>query len=197
MYKTIKLGNQWWMAENLKTTHFSNGDSIPEVTDFSWGSLTMGAQCVYIPDSLQVYGRLYNWKAVMDSRNIAPIGWHVPSDEEWKELEMYLGMSQYEADFTGWRGTDEGDKLKESGSSHWMSPHTAATNESKFNGLPGGCRFDTGLFGHITRHGLWWTTTEYDSTHAWQRVLRYDESMVLRTTQYPKPCGFSVRCVKD
>jgi uncharacterized protein (TIGR02145 family) len=197
VYKTIKLGNQWWMAENLRVAHYANGDSIPEVTDFSWGSLTTGACCTYIPDSLIVYGRLYNWYAVADNRGIAPAGWHVPTDEEWKKLEMFLGMSQGDADFTGWRGTDEGGKLKENGLVHWMTPNTGATNESGFTALPGGERMDSGLFGLITRHGFWWSSTEFDAEHAWFRLLRHDESKVYRANGYHKRYGYSVRCIKD
>ena len=140
-YQTVKIGDQWWMAENLKVTCYRNGDAIPNITDgTTWASLSTGAYCEYNNDinNVATYGRLYNWYAVTDSRNIAPAGWHVPSDAEWKQLEMYLGMSQSEADATGWRGTDEGGKLKEVGTMHWNSPNTGATNESGFTALPGG-----------------------------------------------------------
>jgi uncharacterized protein (TIGR02145 family) len=115
-YQAIKIGDQWWMAENLKVTHYRNGDPIPNVTDSTeWSNLATEAYCVYENDEsiAETYGYLYNWYVVNDSRNIAPEGWHVPTDEEWKELEMFLGMSQSEANGTGWRGTDEGGKLKE------------------------------------------------------------------------------------
>lgn len=110
-YKTIQIGNQRWMAENLKVTRYRNGTAIPTVTsNTDWFNLTTGAYCNYdnSTSDAAIYGRLYNWYAVNDSRNIAPTGWHVPSDEEWKTLEKYLGMSQSEADDTGWRGTNEG-----------------------------------------------------------------------------------------
>ncbi|MCK4448089.1 MAG: fibrobacter succinogenes major paralogous domain-containing protein, partial [Candidatus Marinimicrobia bacterium] len=121
-YQTVKIGDQWWMAENLKVTHYRNGDPIPNVTDNTdWSNLTTGAYCNYDNNASYVttYGRLYNWYTVNDSRYIAPSGWHVPTDEELKELEMYLGMSQSQADYTGYRGTDEGGKLKETGTTHW------------------------------------------------------------------------------
>ena len=142
-YKTVKIGNQIWMAENLKVTHYRNGDIIPNVTNnFEWAYLSTGAWCVHDNDGsyANTYGYLYNWYAVNDIRNIAPEGWHVPTDEEWKELEMYLGMSQTEADDTGYRGTNEGGKLKEAGTTHWETPNTGATNETGFSALPGGCR---------------------------------------------------------
>lgn len=139
VYQTIKIGNQWWMAENLKVTHYRNGNAIPNVTSyFSWRDLSSGAYCAYNNDNgnADAYGMIYNWYwyAVDDSRNIAPIGWHVPTDEEWKELEMYLGLSQTEADDTGYRGTDEGDKLK--ATTGWYN-NGNGTNESGFTALPG------------------------------------------------------------
>ena len=103
-YPTIKIGNQDWMAENLKVTRYRNGDEISHVTDnISWNNLSASAYCNYDHDvgNASNYGVLYNWYAVNDSRNIAPIGWHVPTDEEWKTLEMYLGMSQSQADDVG------------------------------------------------------------------------------------------------
>lgn len=125
VYKTVTIGNQAWMAENLKVMRYRNGDAIPNVTGGTdWSNLSTGAYCSYDNDdnNIDTYGLLYNWYAVDDSRNLAPEGWHVPTDEEWKELEMYLGMSQSEADDTGYRGTDEGGKLKEVGTTHWQSP---------------------------------------------------------------------------
>ncbi len=129
-YKTITIGTQTWMAENLKTTKYRNGDPIPNVTDISeWYHLTTGAYCDYIntPGSDVTYGKLYNWHTVADSRNIAPTGWHVPSDAEWAILIEYLGGSDV-----------AGGKLKETGTTHWYNPTTEATNESGFTGLPGG-----------------------------------------------------------
>jgi uncharacterized protein (TIGR02145 family) len=115
VYQTVTIGAQVWMAENLKVTHYRNGDPIPNVTDTAaWEGLSTGAYCEYDNDinNVATYGRLYNWYAVDDSRGLAPEGWHVPSDDEWKQLEMYLGMSQSEADDYGWRGTDEGGEVK-------------------------------------------------------------------------------------
>jgi uncharacterized protein (TIGR02145 family) len=198
-YLTVTIGTQVWMAENLKTTHYNNGDAIPNVTDgSSWESLATGAYCEYNNNvnNVGTYGRLYNWYAASDSRNIAPAGWHVPTDAEWKQLEMYLGLSQAEADATGFRGTDEGGKLKESGTIHWSSPNNGATNESGFTGLPAGYRYDGGSFDNMTINGHFWTSNESSSEGAWDRALNYSYSSVYRNA-YTKRFGFSVRCVKD
>lgn len=199
VYQTVTIGSQVWMAENLKVTHYRNGDPIPNVTDnATWSGLTSGAYCNYNndTDNVATYGRLYNWYAVDDSRNIAPEGWHVPTDEEWKQLEMNLGMSQAQADGTGWRGTDEGGKLKETGTTHWVSPNTGATNESGFSALPGGGRYFYGSFDYMGLDATFWSSTEGSSLIAWYRNLYYYDSQVSRYYYY-KRYGFSVRCVQD
>ena len=151
---------------------------------------------------MSTYGRLYNWYAVNDSRNIAPSGWHVPSDEEWKKLEMYLGMSQEEADSWNWRGTDEGGKMKtlgtiEEGDGLWYSPNTGATNESGFSALPSGLRHSFyGTFYDIGKYAHFWSSLESENNDAWSRILAYRGSDVLRIN-YAKQTGFSVRCIKD
>jgi uncharacterized protein (TIGR02145 family) len=201
VYQTVVIGNQIWMAENLEVTHYRNGDAIPRITNMAtWMNLLTGAYCEYNNDifNIMTYGELYNWYAVTDSRNIAPIGWHVPSDEEWKQLEMYLGMSQAEADAIGFRGAPVGGKLKESGPYHWASPNTGATNESGFSGLPGGYRDFDGDFVYIFNSAAFWSSTEFNSYLAWGRFLTFDHSEVYRAN-YPlyMQCGFSVRCVRD
>jgi uncharacterized protein (TIGR02145 family) len=199
LYYTVKIGDQWWMLENLRVTHYRNGDPIPNVTDDgTWSGLSTGAYCEYDnnPANVETYGRLYNWYAVDDSRNIAPEGWHVATDDEWKQLEMYLGMSQAEADSTGWRGTDEGGKLKEAGTVYWSPPNTGATNESGFSALPGGYRNIYGHFFGMGDDALFWCSSEFSSSHAWHRYLDYSHSQVLRGYD-PKEGGFSVRCVRD
>ncbi|PKK82042.1 MAG: hypothetical protein CVT49_15770 [candidate division Zixibacteria bacterium HGW-Zixibacteria-1] len=202
-YPTVKIGDQWWMAENLKVTHYRNGDSIPNITDgAAWGWLTTGAYCEYDNDiaNVAVYGRLYNWYAVDDSRNIAPAGWHVPSDDEWKQLEIYLGLSQAEADAEDCRGTDEGNKLKDTGTTHWCM-NMGATNESGFTALPGGYldSHDGPCVG-MTYDALFWSSTEYDSIDAWYRRLYCGWSSAVcryHSLDKSKRYGFSVRCVKD
>ncbi|MCK4656545.1 MAG: fibrobacter succinogenes major paralogous domain-containing protein [candidate division Zixibacteria bacterium] len=194
LYQTVVIGDQCWMAENLKVTHYRNGDPIPHVTNAgTWSGLSTGAYCEYDnnPANVSTYGRLYNWHAVDDSRSIAPAGWHVPIDAEWKQLEMNLGMSAAEADATWWRGTDEGGKLKEAGTIHWNSPNTGATNESGFTALPGGYRA-ADAFDRMGIQARFWSST----VDAWYRILSYYESQVSRNYS-GRVCGFSVRCVRD
>jgi uncharacterized protein (TIGR02145 family) len=188
------------MTTNLNVTHYRNGDSIPEVRDGAvWMSLTTGAWCYYNndPSTGSVYGKLYNWYAVNDSRGLAPSGWHIPSDTEWKTLEKCLGMTQAEADNTGWRGTNEGGKLKETGTSHWKSPNTGATNESDFTTLPAGWRnYGNGSFYYLGDGSQFWTATANATLNAWHRQLIYNNSQILRN-YIEKGHGFSVRCVRD
>ncbi len=201
VYRTVTIGAQVWMAENLKVTHYRNGDAIPKVTDnTAWSTLTSGAYSNYNNDggNVATYGRLYNWYAVEDSRNVAPEGWHVPSDAEWKQLEMHLGMSQSLAGATGWRGTDEGGKMKEAGTSHWLSPNTGATNESGFSALPSGLRYSVGgYFDNLGNCDGFWSSTEYSSDGAWYRALDFERAQVHRYYYGSKQDGFSVRCVRD
>ena len=198
-YQTIRIGQQIWMTQNLKVTRYRNGDAIPNVIgNREWSNLLSGAYCEYYNDTDRVatYGRLYNWYAVNDSRNIAPKGWHVPSDTEWKKLEMYLGMSQGDADTVGYRGTDEGGKLKETGTLFWSSSNTGATNESGFTALPGGDRMPDGRYFNMFKLGLFWSSSEFSNDYAVFRVLNFDKSLVRRGNN-SKQLGLSVRCVKD
>jgi len=138
VYQVVRIGNQCWMAENLRTTRYANGDAIPQVTGNStWSSLSTGAWCWYDNDNQyeNPYGKLYNWHAVADSRNICPAGWHVPTDAEWDALANFLGGSNV-----------AGGKMKATGTAHWNSPNTDATNSSGFTGLPGGYRYYYGYF---------------------------------------------------
>ena len=205
VYKTVKIGDQWWMAENLKVTHYRNGDPIPNVTsDSAWVELSTGARCVFDNDesNAETYGYLYNWYAVNVDRGLAPQGWHIPSDEEWKQLEMVLGMSRSEADDIGFRVTDEGGKIKatgthEDGTGLWSAPNTGATNESCFSALPGGYRYDNdGTFRSMGDDAYFWSSTESGSNYAWNRSLHYDSSEVTRYHDV-KQSGFSVRCLRD
>ncbi|MHA7111935.1 FISUMP domain-containing protein [Sunxiuqinia elliptica] len=198
-YPVIKIGTQWWMAENLKTTSYGNGDDIPNVIeDNEWRTLTTGAYCNYNNDDefVDVYGRLYNWYAVNDSRKMAPEGWHIPSDEEWTILTNRLG-----GEFVA------GGKLKEIGIAHWVSPNTDATDSIGFQGLPGGLRnpgwgnvsnpSSGGDFKSIGEEGHWHSSSEYDSRSIHRRFLRYDGSYIAKWDPYPKESGFSVRCIID
>ncbi len=198
-YKIIKIGSQWWMAENLKVTRYNNGDSIPNLTNAEdWENSSNGSVCSYenYGYTSNVYGRLYNWYAIEDSRKIAPKGWHLPSDSEWKELEIILGMSPTEANENGYRGIDIGGKLKSE--YQWISPNIGATDSVGFSALGSGLRVSNGSFTGILFSGLFWTSSEseFDSNRAIYRLLHYDTSAIYRSAEY-KQYGFSIRCVKD
>jgi len=201
VYETVKIGNQVWMAENLSVTHYRTGEPVLEVTDNGqWMSMKNGAYSNYINDmsSVTVCGRLYNWFAVIDKRNIAPIGWHIPTDEEWKQLEIYLGMSNSDVDGAAeQRGTNEGGKLKAVGTRQWHSPNVNASDESGFAGLPCGYRgmYD-GTINNIGISAHCWSSTQSDEDTAWSRALYYDRAFINRRPVH-KASGLSVRCVKD
>ncbi|NOX65592.1 MAG: hypothetical protein GXO85_07285 [Chlorobi bacterium] len=199
VYKTVKIGSQWWMAENLKVTKYRNNETISKITDNSeWQNLSTGAFCSYENDdaNIKVYGLLYNWFAV--KRDLAPKGWHIPSDDDWKELEMYLGMSRASVDTIFQRGSDEGGKLKETGTTYWQSPNKGATNEINFSALPAGFRSRFGQFGYIGASSTFWSSTAYNINDPWLRTLGNTVSTILRERVYGQNgSGYSVRCVKD
>jgi uncharacterized protein (TIGR02145 family) len=212
-YNTIQIGGQLWMAENLATTHYSNGTALVDGSGAGDINGDFTTKYYFAPENngsnVPTYGRLYTWAAIMNGasssnsnpsgvQGVCPSGWHVPSDSEWKELEMFLGMSQSAADATDWRGTDEGGKLKDTGTTYWLSPNTGATNESGFTALPAGGRDASGNFSNVGYYTDFWTTREYvDNTEgAWYRYLQNDASTIYRTAGY-KPYATSVRCIKD
>jgi uncharacterized protein (TIGR02145 family) len=188
IYHTVTIGTQVWLVENLKVVHYSNGDEILHVSaNGSWENTTTGAYCDYNNEQSNAYtfGRLYNWFAASDGRNIAPVGWHVPSDTEWDSLAVFLGGEGV-----------AGGKLKETGTTHWLAPNSGATNESGFSGLPGGHRIYDGSFDYINWGGGWWSATTGNDNDAWIRYLdcgNYDIWRYLEDKRY----GRSVRCVKD
>jgi uncharacterized protein (TIGR02145 family) len=177
VYKTIKIGNQWWMAENLKVTHYCNGDAIPTEAYCSYN---------YDEGNVVIYGRLYSWYAAVDSRNIAPAGWHTPSNAEWQTLIDYLGGHAV-----------AGGKMKETGTTHWKSPNAGATNESGFTALPGGIRGLGGDFYYMGVGAYFWSSTEPWSGTASFCDLSYANSEVYLTINYEPQYLFSVRCVRD
>jgi len=203
-YETVELCNQIWMRKNLDVTTYRNGEPIRHCeTAAEWQgaySKEEGAWCYYNnSDSLgEIYGKLYNWYAVNDPRGLAPEGWHIPTDEEWKTLEMCLGMSQTEADGSGWRGTDQSSQL--AGRADLWQDGNLETNAnfgtSGFSALPGGGRGSNGAFDDIGCNAYWWSSSEYDATLAWIRILYFLNSKVYRSSR-DKDYGFSVRCVKD
>jgi uncharacterized protein (TIGR02145 family) len=198
---TIRIGAQVWMAENLKTDRYSNGDLI-NTTNPAYLDITAEAtpkyQWAYDGNEKYVatYGRLYTWYAVTDSRNVCPTGWHVPTDAEWTTLTNYLGGENV-----------AGDKLKEKGTTHWQSPYvvyTGGTNETGFTALPGGSRYYYGSpptfididNGDLRYFCTWWSSTEYSVTNASIRSMSY-ESSNLFSNNADKHGGFSVRCLQD
>ena len=205
VYHTVKIGSQVWMVENLKVTHYRNGDPIPNVTvDSTWYRLRTGAYCNYNndPGYVSAYGQLYNWYAVKDPRGLEPKGWHVPTDEDWKQLEMYLGISQSHVDLIGYRGNNEGGKMKstgtrEGGDGLWHSPNEGATNESGFSALPGGFRDPSnGGFAQMGNVAVFWSSSEGDRNIAWIRGLDYNHSRINRDSG-GKKAGLSVRCIRN
>jgi uncharacterized protein (TIGR02145 family) len=191
-YKVVKIGNQVWMAENLKTSKYNDGTKIPNITDEThWSNLFKGAWSYYENDATNnvKYGKLYNWYAVSKTtngnKNICPTGWHVPTDAEWRVLTDYLGGKRV-----------SGAKMKEVGIANWNSPNTEATNMSLFTGLPGGYRNYYGNSNSIGSRGYWWSSSEDDTVNAWTRSLYYNSGHVNRN-DYQKSFGFSVRCLSD
>jgi len=187
IYHTVKIGSQVWMVENLRTTRYNDGANIPLITDSaSWSNLSTAAYCWLDNDSSaykSTYGALYNWYAV-NTNELCPTGWHVPTEAEWTTLMNYLGGSDF-----------AGGKLKEIGTSHWLTPNTGATNESGFTALPGSGRSYTGEFGLHSKFGNWWSSTE-DNEYAYGVGINFDESN-LGSFFVIKKSGCSVRCIKD
>ena len=177
------------MAENLKVTHYRNGDEIPNITNSGdWGGLSTGAYCDYDnnPTNSETYGRLYNWYTVDDNRGVCPDGWHVPTDNEYTILTDYLGGESV-----------AGGKMKETGLDHWADPNEGATNESGFTGLPAGNRSSSnGIYYSMGNYGYFWSSSDLNSTNAWTRILLYDYSNVYRSN-LGKQNGFSIRCLGD
>ena len=212
-YDVVTIGNQVWFSENLRTTVYANGDAIAmHLSSTDWDLSTQGAFSVFgemdgsecyddspgldaceQEQSLVAYGRLYNWYAVNDQRGICPIGWHVPTDEEWKTLEIELGMNSSEADATGERGSNQGDQLKSI--SGWYD-NGNGTDDFGFSALPGGYLSAGGnVYDQAGQFGYWWSSSSFNS-EAWNRSLRRHNSLIGRTSVNPK-YGFSVRCLKD
>ncbi|MCX6257836.1 MAG: hypothetical protein NTW49_08085 [Bacteroidia bacterium] len=211
-YNTVQIGSQCWMKENLKTTHYPDGTALIDgiCAGNTTGDTTTKYWFVYGNNMANkaTYGLLYTWAATMNGgqgssanpsvvQGICPVGWHVPSDCEWKQMEMFVGLSQTQADAIGWRGTTEGGKIKEAGTSHWLNPNTGATNVSGFTALPSGYRNFAGYFTDIGGNGLWFTATEVSSIYTLGRMLNKDVATLFRGDFFYKYDGISVRCLKD
>ncbi len=190
-YRVVRIGRQWWMAENYKVAHYRNGDAIPNVTESAWRDLQSGACCVYLDDRpihdysyLAVYGRLYNWYAAVDKRGLAPDGWHIPSQAEWQELIDYLGGEQV-----------AGGKLKETGLAHWHSPNTGATNESGFSALGSGYRGYSGYSDGLESSVRFMCLTERsESGIFWWSLDYYSANIKTVSNAYTKQYGYAIRC---
>jgi len=187
-YNTVKIGTQFWMEENLKTTRYNNGDLIGTTTPATL-DITAEVAPMYSwsyagnESNAANYGRLYTWHAITDSRKVCPSGWHVPSDAEWTTLTTYLGGEGI-----------AGGKLKETGTTHWPGSNIA-TNESGFSALPGGSRPSNGSFSGAGTIGVWWSSTEYSADQAWYRAM--DNNIATGRYRSTERGGISVRCMKD
>lgn len=192
VYHSVTIGTQTWMVENLKTTKYRNGDPIPNVTvNEQWDTLTTGAYCNLrnLTSNIATYGRLYNWYAVNDSRNLCPSGWHVPSSEEWNVLLQFLNSN-------GYIGLTEVNALK---STTGWSGNGNGTDNYGFKALPGGSRSLYGYFpSTYNDDGRWWTSTEaYLSTDEANYIEMRSTSQGVEKNGFDKSMGCSVRCVKD
>ena len=188
IYTTVTIVDQTWMAQNLRVTHYNDGSLIPRVHDnASWAGLTSGARIEYgwALSNINIYGLLYNFYAVSDSRKLCPAGWHVPAETEWMTLIDNLGGLDW-----------AGGKLKETGTDHWDSPNYGALDQYGFSALPGGWRLYDGPFTGLRTYGIWWTTQEASVSNAWIKYLEWDNDNIFQNDS-PKTVGCSVRCLKD
>ncbi|MDQ1265938.1 MAG: hypothetical protein QG635_1090 [Bacteroidota bacterium] len=199
----IKICSQVWMKKNLSVDLYRNGDTIRNCrTIEEWRDARNkkeGAWCYYNNDSLlgEIYGKLYNWYAVNDPRLLAPEGWHIPKEEDWRQLELCLGLTGTETMRLGFRGRNEGGKLKEEGTIHWLSPNSGANNISGFSALPGGKRdFFNGLFYYIGEKAVFWSSTQSDPSGAWHRYVTNSSAQIDRYCENHAN-GYSVRLIKD
>ncbi|TAL70483.1 MAG: hypothetical protein EPN82_02410 [Bacteroidetes bacterium] len=207
-FELITIGNQVWMKKNLNIDHYRNGERIPQVSNTEeWTNLKIGAWCYYNNDPAfgEIYGRLYNWYAVNDSRGLAPIGWHIPSHEEWKVLCNYLASSNKEVG-----GILKSVGNKEKGDGIWSFPNEGATNLTGFSAIPGGYRSVKALIENYTKYvffggefyslgencEFWSTTPEPNSTNSWIWSLNYNNPN-LWMSMIDKASGLSIRCIKD
>lgn len=191
VYNIVKIGNQYWMAENLKVTKFNNGDAIATTTPAN-KDLSSSTNPIYLwaydgnQNNVGVYGYLYSWAAVNDARKLAPAGWHIPTDADWNELVSYLG------------GEDlAGGKMKEQSTAHWVSPNTGADNSSGFNAVPAGNRNLNGSFYDLGYHTAWWSATNNGTGYGNYRVIHKNEAKIFSYFYSDVKVGFSVRCIKD
>lgn len=204
-YRTIQIGDQVWMAENLRVTKYRNGDPIPNVEDNeAWTALKSGAQAAYNnnseTNSINKFGRFYNYYAVADARNLAPVGWHIPTTDEWTKLENYLASTLLSTDTNAKSIASTSDWTESSvdGSIGYInqSTYTLLNNSSGFSALPSGICSYCGCFAYVKTYTAWWNSDQFDTEEALFRSLNYNSPIVGRG-HYEKKFGLSVRCVKD
>ena len=187
-YKTVTIGTQTWMAENLRVERLNDGTAIPNVTDnTAWDELNTPGYCWYNNDEAtnkNTYGALYNWFTA-NTGQLCPIGWHVPTDAQWTTLTIYLGGVNV-----------TGAKIKETGTAHWLSPNTEATNESGFTALPAGSNLIGLGFNGIGSNGNWWSSSVGVAGYAHIQEMAFGSSL-LDGGSFGKHFGYSVRCLKD
>jgi len=187
-YSTIILNNgQEWMAENLRSKKFSNGDSIPLLNlSSNWQSTSTAAVGDFNNSSISSqYGNIYNWFATIDERNVCPSGWHVPTDIEWTSFSDALGGNGV-----------AGGKMKLEDTLFWKAPNLGATNESLFSAMPAGCRYDGGNYANIYSYAYWWSATQLDNQFSWYRSAFYNSDNLVKNFA-TKRTGYSIRCVKN
>jgi len=200
VYCTVVIGSQTWMQENLKTSHYRNDSLIPTGLDNNvWATTKQGACATYDNDiKNEVFGKLYNFYAVTDPRGLCPTGWHVPTDSDWKTLEVDLGMPAEEINLNSViRGatTNVGGKMKAI-TNLWTSPNAGATDSSGFLGLPVGYRYGNGGYGDSGEYGYFWSSSDSTSDSGFSRYLYYNAGYSSRYVVF-KSFGFNVRCVMD
>jgi uncharacterized protein (TIGR02145 family) len=199
IYRTVKIGDNWWMAENLKVTKFRSGVSITQVPNANQWTTSQAAYCIY-DNNTSAPGLLYNWPAANHPDGLAPEGWHIATEQDWKELELSLGLSSSETEKLNWRESGAiGDKLKVVAPTGWtIFGDVWGNNSSGFSALAGGCRLYNGTWANpgLSSCGYWWTSTEQSSEFAWFRSLDYKKSGIFRY-YVQKSYGMSIRCVKD
>lgn len=189
IYKTVKIGNQTWMAENLRTTKYNDGTPIPNISnDNDWQYLSTGAYCNYNNlsnvETIATYGRLYNGYAVITGK-LAPKGWHIATDTDWATLITYLDCEGHEA-----------NKLKETGDTHWHSSSSNVTNETGFTAIPGGMHGAVSSFYSINYAGYWWCLEEDNSSNLWHLQIGLADFLE-SNNNLSRLFGFSIRCVMD
>lgn len=200
IYNTVEIGTQCWMKENLKTKHFNNGGSILTVLNNSqWSNTTSGACSDYNNDTsnTSVYGKLYNWYAVIDPAGLCPVGWHEPKNSEWNYLIKTLDPNADTSCVSCISSLIAGGLLKETGNLHWLSPNTGATNSSGFNALPAGMRSSSnGYYSQLGNYAYFWTVTPYSNNSSFYHSFLTNSAEV-RSYNLLYGTGFSVRCIKD